>query len=74
VLRAVLGVLEEGGAFGWIVTELVAEHPKGAWGVGETAGDLDGGARLDEKGAERLVLAVERSFWSHEETSLGGEC
>ena len=64
-------MFEEGGAFGWIVTELVAEHPKGAWGVGETAGDLDRGSLLNEEGAEGLVLAVERSFWSHEETSLG---
>lgn len=71
VLRAMLGVLEEGSAFGWIVTELVAEPPKGARGIGEAAGDLDRGALLDEEGAEGLVLAVERVFWRNEETSRG---
>ena len=71
VLRAVLGMLEEGRAFGGIVTELVAEDTKGTRGVGEAAGDLGRGAFLDEVGAEGLVLAVERIFRGDEEARLG---
>ena len=71
VLRAVLGLLEEGGAFGGIVTKLVAEDPKGPRGVGEVPGDLDRGARLDEVGAEGLVLAVERVFGGDEKARFG---
>ena len=38
--------------------KLTAEHPKGAWGIAEAAGDFARGQLLDEIGAEGFVLAV----------------
>ena len=48
---------EEKGGLG-IVTEVIAEDAEGAWGVTEGAGNLLGGAALEEIGAEGFVLAL----------------
>ena len=41
-----------------VVAEAVAQDAEGACGVAESAGDLVGGAALDEIGAQGFVLAV----------------
>ena len=71
MLWAVFGMLEKGSALGGRVTELVTEHTEGSWGVSEVSGHLDRGSRLNEVGAEGLVLPVERVFGSEEEARLG---
>jgi hypothetical protein len=56
---------------GWLgmVAEGVAQDPEGAWGVAEGASDVLGGAALDEKGAEGLILAVFRDSRFKEEAA-----
>src|SRR5437773_3848042 len=41
-----------------LTTELVAQHAEGSRGVAESAGDLVGGAVLNEEGAQGFVLAL----------------
>jgi hypothetical protein len=41
-----------------VVAEAVAQDAERAWGVAEGAGDLLGGAALDEVGAKGFVLAL----------------
>jgi len=66
-----LGGLEEAGAFGGIVAELVAEDAEGAGGVGEATGDLGAGELIDEVSAEGFVLAVEGDFGGKKELGVG---
>ena len=47
----------------------MAQDPEGACGVAEGASDLLGGAGLDEKGAEGLILAVFRDGGFEEEAA-----
>ena len=44
--------------WGGLAAEVVAKDVKGVKGVAEGAGDLFGGTLLDQKSAQRLILAV----------------
>jgi len=50
-----------------ITQETVAEDAEGAWGVAEGAGNLLGGAALEEIGAEGFVLALHGELRGEEE-------
>ena len=55
---------------GWGAAEVVAEHAKGTVGIAESFRGQLGRDTLDEKGAERLVLAVGRGGGLEEEAGL----
>ena len=71
-MRSRLGVLEERGALLGVVAELVAKDPQGVGGITEAVGDLRAGQFLHKKGAQSLVLAVERGLRAEEEAGLVG--
>jgi hypothetical protein len=70
VLGTMLGSLEESGALGGLMAELMTEDAESAWRVIETAGDLGRRQLIQEVGAEGFVLAVKGGFGSEEELSL----
>jgi hypothetical protein len=65
-----LGGLEESGALGGLMAELITEDAESAWGVIEAAGDLGRRKLIQKIGAEGFVLAVKGGFGSEEELSL----
>src|SRR5881409_3690797 len=69
-LGTMLGSLEEGGAFGGLMAELMTEDAESAWRVIEAAGDIGRRQLIQEVGAEGFVLAVQRGLRSEEELSL----
>jgi len=72
-LGTMFGSLEESGAFGGFMAELMTEDAESAWGVIEAAGDLGRRQLIQKIGAEGFVLAVKRGFGSEEELSLARE-
>jgi hypothetical protein len=64
--------LEEPGALGGIVPELVAQDAEGPRGVAEAAGDRVGRAALHKEAAQGLVLPVERGVRGEKEPRGGG--
>jgi hypothetical protein len=69
-LGAMLGSLEESGALGGLMAELMTEDAESAWGVIEAAGDLGRRQLIQKIGAAGFVLAVKGGFGSEEEWSL----
>jgi hypothetical protein len=63
---------EERSTFVGTVPKLMAEDPKGALGVAETAGDLDRGLLFDEEGAKRFILTLQRKLGRKEEMPIWG--
>jgi hypothetical protein len=72
VVGAGFGDLEEAGAFGWVVAELVAEDAEGIGGVTEAASGLGSGQLFDKEGAKGLILAVVGEFRGEEEAGVLG--
>jgi hypothetical protein len=70
VLGTMLGSLEESGALGGLMAELVTEDAESAWGVIEAAGDLGRRQLVQEVGAEGFVLALEWRFGRQKEFGL----
>src|SRR6266478_727449 len=69
-LRPMLGSLEEGGALGGFMAELMTEDAESAWGIIKAAGDLGGRQLFHKIGTEGFVLAVKRGFGSEKELGL----
>ena len=69
-LGTMLGSLEESGALGGLMAELMTEDTESAWGITEAAGDLGRRQFIHEVGAKGFVLAVQRKLGSEKELSL----
>jgi hypothetical protein len=70
VLGTMLGSLEESGALGGLMAELMTEDAESAWGVIEAASDLGRRQLVQEVGAEGFVLALEWRFGRQKEFGL----
>jgi hypothetical protein len=69
-LRAVSDILEKGASLCFVMPKLVAQHPKGAGSVTETAGDFTRLAAVDKEGPKRFVLPMERFFGGKKEAGF----
>ncbi len=69
-----LGPSEEGLAFGWVVSELIAQDAEGPWGVAEAACDFGRGKLVYEVSPEGFVLVLGEGVRGQEELGRLGIC